>query len=50
MYFGLLLSYHLNLAAGAAIVLVTVAIFFIIFVLQNIRTRHLLRSKGALHG
>jgi ABC-type Mn2+/Zn2+ transport system permease subunit len=37
MYFGLLLSYHFNLAAGAAIILVTVVIFFIVFILQNIR-------------
>jgi zinc/manganese transport system permease protein len=50
MYFGLLLSYHFNLAAGAAIILVTVAIFFIVFILQNIRSRQLLRSKGAAHG
>jgi ABC-type Mn2+/Zn2+ transport system permease subunit len=49
MYFGLLLSYHLNLAAGAAIILVTVAIFFIVFALQNIRNRQLLRSKVATH-
>ncbi len=50
MYFGLLLSYHFNLAAGAAIILVTVAIFFIVFVLQNIRSRQLLRSRRAAHG
>jgi len=50
MYFGLLLSYHFNLAAGAAIILVTVAIFFIVFILQNIRSRQLLRSRGAAHG
>jgi len=50
MYFGLLLSYHFNLAAGAAIILVTVAIFFIVFILQNIRSRQLLRSRRAAHG
>lgn len=50
MYFGLLLSYHFNLAAGAAIILVTVAIFFIVFILQNIRNRQLLRSRRAAHG
>jgi ABC-type Mn2+/Zn2+ transport system permease subunit len=36
-YLGLLISYHFNLAAGAAIILVTVVIFFIVFVTQNIR-------------
>jgi len=37
VYFGLLLSYHLNLSAGAAIVLTTTVIFFIVFVIQNVR-------------
>ena len=37
MYFGLLISYHFNLAAGAAIILVTVVIFFIVFIIQNMR-------------
>jgi ABC-type Mn2+/Zn2+ transport system permease subunit len=41
MYFGLLISYYFNLAAGASIILVTVAIFFIVFVIQNIRQRNL---------
>jgi ABC-type Mn2+/Zn2+ transport system permease subunit len=45
MYFGLLLSYHFNLAAGAAIILVTVVIFFIVFTLQNIRSRRAMRSE-----
>jgi ABC-type Mn2+/Zn2+ transport system permease subunit len=39
MYFGLLISYYFNLAAGASIILVTVAFFFIVFVIQNIRQR-----------
>ncbi|MCL2149662.1 MAG: metal ABC transporter permease [Dehalococcoidia bacterium] len=39
VYFGLLLSYHLSLSAGAAIVLATTIIFFAVFVIQNIR-RH----------
>jgi len=39
MYFGLLISYHFNLAAGASIILVTVAIFFIVFVIQNMRQK-----------
>jgi ABC-type Mn2+/Zn2+ transport system permease subunit len=37
VYAGLLISYYFNLAAGAAIILVTVAIFFIVFVVQNLR-------------
>jgi ABC-type Mn2+/Zn2+ transport system permease subunit len=36
-YLGLLISYHFNLAAGAAIILVTVVIFFIVFITQNVR-------------
>ncbi|NJD59479.1 MAG: metal ABC transporter permease [Anaerolineales bacterium] len=35
VYLGLLASYHLNLAAGASIVLVATAIFFIVFFLRN---------------
>jgi ABC-type Mn2+/Zn2+ transport system permease subunit len=49
-YFGLLISYHFDLAAGAAIILVTVIIFFIVFVMQNIRNRPLTRLKGTAHG
>jgi len=37
VYLGLLLSYHLNLSAGAAIVLTTTVIFFVVFVMQNVR-------------
>jgi len=33
---GLLLSYHFDLAAGAAIVLVAVAVFFVIFALRDL--------------
>jgi ABC-type Mn2+/Zn2+ transport system permease subunit len=40
MYGGLLISYYFNLAAGASIILVTVAIFFSVFIIQNIRTQH----------
>ena len=43
IYLGLLISYHFNLAAGASIILVTVLIFFIVFVIQNIRHRRLVR-------
>ena len=35
MYSGLLISYHFDLAAGAAITLVAVVIFFLVFVFQN---------------
>ena len=48
-YFGLLISYHFNLAAGASIVLVTVAIFFIVFIIQNIRGRRAVRSQDLAH-
>jgi ABC-type Mn2+/Zn2+ transport system permease subunit len=34
VYVGLLISYHFNLAAGASVVVVAVAIFFIIFSVQ----------------
>jgi ABC-type Mn2+/Zn2+ transport system permease subunit len=49
MYFGLLISYHLNLAAGAAITLVAVAIFFIVFIIQNLRSRRAVRPQ-VTHG
>jgi ABC-type Mn2+/Zn2+ transport system permease subunit len=47
IYAGLLLSYHFNLAAGASIIMVAVAIFFIVFIIQNLhihRTAHLKES------
>lgn len=44
VYVGLLASYHFNLAAGSAIVLTATAIFFIVFVLQNLRSRRALRA------
>jgi ABC-type Mn2+/Zn2+ transport system permease subunit len=50
MYTGLLVSYHFNLAAGAAIILVTVFIFFIVFIIQNIRNRREVRTQAAAHG
>lgn len=37
VYLGLLASYHLNIATGAAIVLVSTLIFFIVFTIQNFR-------------
>jgi ABC-type Mn2+/Zn2+ transport system permease subunit len=50
MYTGLLISYHFNLAAGAAIILVTVIIFFIVFILQNISNRRTSRPQVEAHG
>ena len=50
MYLGLLMSYHLNLAAGAAIILVAVTIFFIVFVVQNIHLRRVAHHQESLHG
>jgi ABC-type Mn2+/Zn2+ transport system permease subunit len=38
-YAGLLLSYHLDLAAGASIVLTATGLFFVVFVAVNVRTR-----------
>ncbi|MCL2281147.1 MAG: metal ABC transporter permease [Dehalococcoidia bacterium] len=38
VYSGLLLSYHFDLAAGASIILVTTTLFFITFIVQNIRS------------
>jgi ABC-type Mn2+/Zn2+ transport system permease subunit len=50
MYSGLLISYHFNLAAGASIILVTVLIFFIVFIVQNIRTRRVSLTREMNHG
>jgi ABC-type Mn2+/Zn2+ transport system permease subunit len=49
MYFGLLISYHFGLAGGASIILVTVVIFFSVFIIQNIRNRGLNRLRVAAH-
>ncbi len=40
-YLGLLLSYHLNTAAGATIVLVATIVFFVVLAVVNLRTRRL---------
>ncbi|MBN1189733.1 MAG: metal ABC transporter permease [Dehalococcoidales bacterium] len=48
MYLGLLVSYHFDLAAGASIILVTVVIFFIVFILQNIRNKRKLNYEGTV--
>jgi ABC-type Mn2+/Zn2+ transport system permease subunit len=50
MYFGLLISYYFNLAAGASIILVAVSFFFIVFIIQNLRQRRPDDYKGAIHG
>ena len=50
MYFGLLISYHFNFAAGASIILVAIVIFFIVFILQNIRNRRVTPAKEVNHG
>jgi ABC-type Mn2+/Zn2+ transport system permease subunit len=50
MYLGLLISYHFNLAAGASIIIVTVAIFFVVFILQNIRNRAVVSRQEEAHG
>ncbi len=49
MFFGLLISYHFNLAAGASIILVAVTIFFIVFIIQNLRQRRAANHKEVDH-
>jgi ABC-type Mn2+/Zn2+ transport system permease subunit len=46
MYLGLLISYHFDLAAGASIILVTVAIFFVVFIYRNLRVRRPVRTQA----
>ncbi len=48
VYAGLLLSYHFDLATGASIILVTTVIFFIVFILQNLRN-HQPAANGGRH-
>jgi ABC-type Mn2+/Zn2+ transport system ATPase subunit/HAMP domain-containing protein len=48
-YVGLLLSYHLDLAAGASIVLVAVTLFFASFVVAMARQTRRRRSPRAVH-
>ncbi len=38
VYAGLLISYHFNLAAGSAIVLVATLLFFVVFTFQNLKS------------
>jgi len=49
VYTGLLLSYYFDLAAGASIILVTTVIFFIVFIIQNVRNRRLNTFAGVQH-
>jgi ABC-type Mn2+/Zn2+ transport system permease subunit len=48
MYLGLLVSYHFDLAAGASVVLITTLLFFIVFTIQNIRSRRF-HPEAATH-
>lgn len=50
MYIGLLISYHFDLAAGAAIILVAIVIFFVVFIVQNVRQRRTVGPRGLVHG
>jgi ABC-type Mn2+/Zn2+ transport system permease subunit len=49
MYTGLLLSYHFNFAAGATIIMVAVIIFFIVFIIQNLRQRRVVFHREHNH-
>jgi ABC-type Mn2+/Zn2+ transport system permease subunit len=49
MYFGLLISYYFNLAAGASIILVAIIFFFAVFTLQNIRNRKITPSQATTY-
>ncbi len=50
MYSGLLISYYFDLAAGAAIILVAIVIFFAVFVLQNVRQRRIAPPQEVKYG
>ncbi len=47
VYVGLLISYHFDLAAGASVVVVAVAIFFIVFTVQAAQQAVSVRRVGA---
>jgi manganese/iron transport system permease protein len=47
VYTGLLASYHFNLAAGSAIVLVATLIFFIVLIVQN--QKAISPAQGGVH-
>jgi ABC-type Mn2+/Zn2+ transport system permease subunit len=46
VYAGLLLSYHLDLSAGASIVLATIFIFFVVFAIKNAGGRKPVKLEG----
>lgn len=50
MYFGLLISYYFDFAAGSSIILVAILIFFIVFILQNIRQHRASSAEEVKHG
>ncbi|XUX00584.1 MAG: metal ABC transporter permease [Dehalogenimonas sp.] len=50
MYAGLLISYHLNIAAGASVILVAAAIFFAVFIIKNVTARRASTASEAAHG
>jgi len=47
VYTGLLLSYYLSISTGASIVLVTTLIFFLVFFIQNARSRPRPKQEAA---
>jgi ABC-type Mn2+/Zn2+ transport system permease subunit len=49
VYSGLLISYHLNIAAGSAIVLVATFIFFIVLMIKNTQVKVALRKEAVTH-
>ena len=50
VYVGLLISYHFNLAAGASIVVVAVAVFFVIFTVQAVSQALSVRRRPVVVG
>jgi ABC-type Mn2+/Zn2+ transport system permease subunit len=50
MYFGLLISYYFDFAAGPSIILVAILIFFTVFILQNVRQRRVGAPEEVNHG
>lgn len=50
MYAGLLVSYHMNIAAGASVILMATIIFFIVFVIKNMTARRASGASEHAHG
>ena len=48
MWAGLLISYHFDLAAGASVVVVAVALFFVVFTIQAVRESLAQRRTGSV--